>query len=242
MARVIGKASGYLWRSAGKYYLLSLAVVLLVLAGMVGALKLMTFAAASGSIGLVICLLILVKTLDIVFGKAPKRLERKGDRYLRGRSGEIECGRVLAKLPDRYTVFRDVTIDKYGNIDYVVVGPNGVWVVEVKNHGGRVGFDGRVLTLNGKPFRDKDVLRQANDEAMRLKKLLEPAIGRRLYVGAMLAFTNRRVSMGVALEPIRNVSVVRAESINQLIVASRGFLKPGEIDVVCTILRQKVKI
>lgn len=242
MASVIGKSSGYLWRSAGKYYLLSFAVVLLVLAGMVGALKLMTLAAASGSIGLVIGLLVLVKTLDIVFGKTPKRLERTGDRYLRGRKGEVECGHILAKLPDSYTVFKDVTIDKYGNIDYVVVGPNGVWAVEVKNHGGRVGFDGRAMTLNGKPFRDKDILRQANDEAMRLKRLLEPVLGHRLYVGAILAFTNRRVSLGVGTEPIRNVLVIRVDTLNQAIVTSRGFLKSGEAELVCGLLRKKVRL
>ena len=56
--------------------------------------------------------------------------------------GSCGCTRQLAQLPDEYVVFNDFHPHKSGkdepeagNIDHVVIGPTGVFVLEAKNYG-----------------------------------------------------------------------------------------------------------
>ncbi len=56
-----------------------------------------------------------------------------------GIEGEVATTAVLRRLPRHYYVCPDVTISGDGHsaqMDHVVVGPNGVFVVETKNHKG----------------------------------------------------------------------------------------------------------
>jgi len=64
----------------------------------------------------------------------------QGRGYLRGFDGERMVARSLASvLGDEYSLINDVGFrDGFGNIDHLVVGPNGVFVVETKNYAGRV--------------------------------------------------------------------------------------------------------
>lgn len=56
-----------------------------------------------------------------------------------GAVGEKSGLSVLRKLPDCFTLFPDITLhldDKTAQLDCLVLGPTGVFVVEIKNHGG----------------------------------------------------------------------------------------------------------
>ncbi|HWQ21758.1 MAG TPA: nuclease-related domain-containing protein, partial [Clostridia bacterium] len=65
------------------------------------------------------------------------RLETAADRYYGGAGGEFDVGATLSELPDEFHVFNG--LDFYaGDVDHVVVGPTGVFVVETKNHSGTI--------------------------------------------------------------------------------------------------------
>ena len=58
-----------------------------------------------------------------------------------GLSGEQMAVSLVRRLPDTYTVFRNLTVEyegKTSEMDLVVVGPSGVFVIEVKNHNGTI--------------------------------------------------------------------------------------------------------
>lgn len=58
-----------------------------------------------------------------------------------GLTGEKETVNLLAKLPEDYYVFNDVNImfdGKNSQIDNIIVSPNGVCIVETKNHKGNI--------------------------------------------------------------------------------------------------------
>lgn len=63
---------------------------------------------------------------------------RSSASYMRGAEGERRVGEVLSQLPDEYVVFHDFRpTDGNGglrpwNVDHIVVGPSGVFVVETK--------------------------------------------------------------------------------------------------------------
>lgn len=63
------------------------------------------------------------------------------DILVSGISGERIAAKVLATLPDRYTVFQNVIVyydGKKSEIDNIVVGNSGVFIIEVKNHNGHI--------------------------------------------------------------------------------------------------------
>lgn len=79
---------------------------------------------------------------------------RPGDdeRWLRGAAGERATAQILQSLPPRrWAVFHDLAVPgSRANIDHLVVGPTGVWVVDSKTTRGRVRFGWRSVRLGSR--------------------------------------------------------------------------------------------
>jgi len=71
----------------------------------------------------------------LIYRWASKKMdavEQEGMSWRKGAIGEWLTTEALNALPDGFAVINDVT-KKLGNIDHVVVGPIGVYVIDVKN-------------------------------------------------------------------------------------------------------------
>ena len=85
------------------------------------------------------------------------QLEKQRGNWLQGARGEKSVGFLLSKLPDAFSVINDISTGS-GNLDHVVVGPTGVFVIETKNCRGVVDADNNgELTWNGKPAKQQPV-------------------------------------------------------------------------------------
>lgn len=62
----------------------------------------------------------------------------EGGSWIKGDIGERITINHLKKLPkEKYVVFNDINLpERYGNIDHIVVGPTGIFVIETKNYTG----------------------------------------------------------------------------------------------------------
>ena len=61
----------------------------------------------------------------------------KKEKWNKGIRGEHIVANYLNLLPECYLVFNDVKFPgSYGNLDHVVIGPNGIFVIETKNYKG----------------------------------------------------------------------------------------------------------
>ena len=107
-------------------------------------------------------------------------------KYLRGGQGEALVSWLLRDLPDDWHLFDNVMLDRASDVDHILIGPGGFFVVSTKSNRGllRVGPDG-AATLNGKPFGAvKDVVQQV----MRLREKLQVFTKHDLpYIRAVLA-------------------------------------------------------
>jgi len=69
-----------------------------------------------------------------------RELKSEWHSWSRGAKGEFDTARELSKLPDEYLVFHDYyPLDRNGqpaswNIDHIVVGPTGIFVLDSKNY------------------------------------------------------------------------------------------------------------
>ncbi len=77
------------------------------------------------------------------------------ERWLRGAAGEEVTARILGALPARrWVVFHDRRIPgSRANLDHVVIGPTGVWVIDTKTQRARAQGRGGCLSMpcGGKP-------------------------------------------------------------------------------------------
>ena len=91
--------------------------------------------------------------------------------YEKGIIGERKVTKILsASLSNEYSVFNDVNLEsmKSGNIDHIVVGPTGIFVIETKNYRGKISYYGD----NWEGVGRKSPSKQARINAMRIKKIL----------------------------------------------------------------------
>lgn len=125
-----------------------------------------------------------------------KFLERRWDRHLHfahchetGATGEREIIPFLKNLPDTYTVICNLEFaDSYGDIDHLVIGPTGIFSIDVKNWKGTVAADGAgELLLNGKPT-DKPQVRTFTARTMDLKERLKALTRLDPYIQCLFVF------------------------------------------------------
>jgi len=103
----------------------------------------------AGLIGLAVTsgvALILMKFID---KKADHTIKRAKDAE-RGAAAEEKVALRLNDLPEGYFGFHDISFNGF-NIDHVVLGPAGIFVVETKSHRGTIDANGNTLLLNSKP-------------------------------------------------------------------------------------------
>jgi hypothetical protein len=150
--------------------------------------------------------------------------------YRRGYEGEKTVTKILSStLGDEYSLINDVNIhDGYGNIDHIVLGPNGVFVIETKNFAGKIVCDGdewssqhtgrfnRLIHYDlGSPSR------QVKRNAVRVKRVIE-AIGafksKRIWVDGVLVFANKRVDLRIN-NP--TVPILRASELPEFIITRK---------------------
>jgi hypothetical protein len=82
-----------------------------------------------------------------------ERLQRSAEKWEKGAAGEARTAEVLASgLGPAWTVLHDVRWPgrQRANIDHLVVGPTGVFVIDSKNWSGRITLADGVLLQNGR--------------------------------------------------------------------------------------------
>lgn len=137
-----------------------------------------------------------------------KKESHKARSFFSGLKGEHAIEIKLEKvLGDEYSVFRDVKLNKFGNIDFVVVGPTGIFAIEVKNHGGTIGFDKEQLTRNGALF-EKDILDQIMNNALSIHDLLKKKFSADIFIKPVIVFSSPWAKLSFGLKKQKNVYVI----------------------------------
>ncbi|QIN79253.1 hypothetical protein GBA65_12830 [Rubrobacter marinus] len=128
---------------------------------------------------------------------ARSRVRAAETTWVSGGRAEERVGEELEKLlPHGFYIFHDVPLRGLGNVDHVVLGPNGFFSVETKSHSGHVTARGGRLARNGRPF-EKDFVKQAWSGCYRLREILDAE------VAPLLLFTDAFVEGRMAVRGVR---------------------------------------
>lgn len=212
MARLYGKQSEYLQKKLAKHELIALVVLGLLFVIMFYMLE--HFRELSTFRGSLILLLIIIPLFLLFYIIGNKSLD-KSSSYRQGKRGEGAIWYELKTLSDEYCVFQDIKMDGGGNIDFVVLGPTGLFAIEVKSHSGEVSFNGRELEINGRPF-EKDILKQAKGEALFINNYLKNKLQRDIFVQPVGVLSGN-ATMHFGLKPVNGVYVIQKSFLHELL-------------------------
>jgi len=140
-------------------------------------------------------------------------------KYHVGSIGEDITAEELHKLPDSFVVFQDLKPSKtrHANIDFVVSGPNGLFLLEVKNHHGIVQNAGSILKLNGRIF-EKDIVQQTLYETKTLSEYIRTTTRIQPDIIPIIVFSNEQVRIAAGGSNITNgVQIVKLRQLNQFL-------------------------
>jgi hypothetical protein len=154
--------------------------------------------------------------LAIVFRLVMKRTKN----FSSGLIGENDRSDELKHLPEGYILLNYGLDTGKGNIDKIVIGPTGVWTLEVKSHSGEISFDGQHLLRNNLPL-EKDFLSQAYAEAKTLEEIIKSKTNLSINVQPVLVFSNKFAKVRFGLSKQKGVYVVQKAWLNKLLVETR---------------------
>lgn len=179
-----------------------------------------------------------VKLFKLIKTRANYRLGFEGERFV----GE-ELSRLMAL---GFEIYHDVPFDGF-NIDHVVVGPRGVFVVETKtrrkklNDAGRkefkVQFDGKNLQWSWGA--DSHGIEQAKSNAKTLAGWLGSATGETVWVTPILTLPGWLVERKA---PSEGLHVLNPKEVYQVCAAQPEKLTEPQIRRICHQLDQKCRI
>ncbi len=160
-----------------------------------------------------VCAFFLMNVFRWLYNKS----RREEMQFSKGLRGEGRTHYALKKLPDNYTVFQDIKLENRGNIDFVTVGKNGIFAIEVKNRNGKLAptLTEDNLTVNGHVF-ERNPLDQTYSQA----KALISELG--LPVIPVLVFAGK-VEVKLGLKMIKGVYVIGIEWLTKLITEYQGY-------------------
>ncbi len=172
------------------------------------------------------------------------RLEKKG-LFIKKRARDADRGahaeevvaERLSSLPEGYHAFHDLAFDGF-NIDHVVVGPGGIFVVETKSHREEVTARGDVLLLGGKQPA-KNFLNQAWSQTYQLRDPLEKHTSRKWKIKPVLCFTRAFVKVR---EPVKGIEVLNKKYLAAYLSRQPRILGTEEVDTVTGIIESHVSV
>jgi uncharacterized integral membrane protein len=154
---------------------------------------------------------------------------------------------ISDKLSGEYSLFNDVLLadgKRMGNIDHIIVGPPGVFVMETKNNRGQVSFDG---------YRWKGVSKNPSDQVernlFRVKNLLKQCqvfAQKTPYVYGILVFSNNKAKLTIDQENLRWTNrIIRIKnqsdrSLADYIMNEPTVFSPNEISLIEQFLKAKI--
>ena len=189
-------------------------------------------AGRGGTAGLVIdgCVAVALLCLPIL-----DRTRLNPDNWLSGYFGEKMVAALLDMLPESFQILHDITVASHGkksNIDHVVVGPTGIWVIETKNWRGRFEQRGGDLFCNG--VQRTSAVDQAVARATTVRHALDAAGCGVGWINVVVVSTKARVPNGRIDFP--RATVTGASDLLPLIRPGKHILTAGAVGAVASVL------
>jgi hypothetical protein len=152
-----------------------------------------------------------------------------------GRDGERAVGQYLEQVRESGArVFHDIVGTNF-NLDHVVLGTRGVFVVETKTWSkpirgdAKITYDGEIIRANGQTH-DRDPIRQAVAQAAWLRNLLKESTGKAFAVKPVIVFPGWYVdSAATAAARAQGVWLLNPKALTAFMAAERSVIAAEDV-------------
>jgi hypothetical protein len=199
MAKVLGESGRYSSQQEIKkfrqHYLVIIGVIA-ILGGVLGYLLCLQLQVGKISTLAIFCaeliLMGIIYFADRVGFRKLNEIEKRRAAMRKGAAGENIVANILESFPESFCVINGLTTP-FGDLDHVVVGPTGVYILDTKNWKGVVSSDGKgELLLNGKPT-DKPTVKPFVIRMMNVKDKIKTLCNLDPFFKAVLVFPIARI-------------------------------------------------
>ena len=150
-------------------------------------------------------------------------LNRAAAMHEKGGSGEVRVAAALRQLDSRFSVLDDLDVPRSkANLDHVVIGPTGVWLIDAKAYSGTLKLGSGTLWNGRTPIRHE--CEKAQWEAERLSQYME------VPVHTVLCFVDTGLPAPVV--PLNGVTVCSLEAVVDLVRSGPVVLQPEVVEVL----------
>jgi hypothetical protein len=140
--------------------------------------------------------------IALIFLLTFRYYQHKYNVYKGGRQGEKTVIKTLtSRLTDDYYLLNGVYLTSGGgDIDHIVLGPTGVYVLETKNWSGKIICNGNQWQRPGKKVKNSPSL-QVKSNTQKVKKIIESSpISQRhdIWIEGLIVFTNKHANLSIS--------------------------------------------
>jgi hypothetical protein len=161
-------------------------------------------------------------------------LLRRAEMFERGAEGEALTASMLTDLPAEWTTLHDVRWPgrRFANIDHIVIGPAGIFVLDSKNWSGNITVSHGVLRQNG---RSREVaVAGCADSALAVSELAGPYAR---HIFPVLCFVREDELAGRA----RDVMVCSTANVSQMLLSRPAVMSAAEVTEASSGLRAQLQ-
>jgi Nuclease-related domain len=160
----------------------------------------------------------------------------------RGADGEASVRQELKELPFGFYHLNDFNYNNRNSADMVVIGPTGIFTIEVKNYYAReITCRNDMLLGDGRPLK-KNVINQAYAEKKNLQAYLATVGMSNIPIYPVVVFTNRRTKIRLGPKPIKGVYVIGKAWIQKMILEKSYILSQEQCNLLRTQLQKHTSI
>lgn len=158
-------------------------------------------------------------------------LEKNANTWGKGGLAELVVYNDLLLMGEEYKLIPDFANEK-GNIDFILIGREGVFVIEVKAKRGIISYKNNLLYCSGFEIKDRNYLQQAWAEANYLSKLLSNRFDKHYPVTGILEFPNATIDTRTITRPINDIWVGGRKFHENVVNKSQFSMEPKEVDML----------
>lgn len=191
-----------------------------------------------GPIGVLIISIMFVwafKSISKLDYQNQKEMKWNYNTWGRGAGAELYILKSLNELSG-YKIIPDFNTGR-GNIDFIVIGSNGIFIIEIKSSKGIISYVNEQLIVNRK-IPEKDYIAQTVAEKLKLSDILKKHFNKHFYVTGLLEFPFGSIDRNSIHGKLYNhdIWIGQKNFHRYLIENSKEYLSQPEIEEIYTYL------
>ncbi len=121
----------------------------------------------------------------------------------------------IHKLSEGFQLASKVSLSNNVKADYIAIGSSGVWLVNIKDSGGMISFNGEELVQNEKVL--KGLITGSLEKSYSLAQFLKKNLSRDFIVTPVIAFSSLKADLNSVPKTVRGVRISSRPDIVSLI-------------------------